>query len=267
MKLACPLLVGSDAPEPNCPPGWALHQELELLVESGLSPADALAAATLQNARVVGMDADLGSITPGKIADIVILEADPTTDVRNTRKIYAVIHDGVEVFSLDHEGALYAIRPDGRMHWYKEENRSGANGPNAQSGWAPDSGSQISFGWEIFETIFYGGDGIIYASRPMVVCIGTRRRTAVAQTDRMRRAVGHRDREVRSASVGRSSKRSSMAVTGSFMRSGPMVGCTGTRTRIEEAGTGRTRRAAGHRDRGNQISFGWGDLQNCLLWR
>ncbi len=60
---------------------------------------------------------------PGRLADIVILKADPTIDVRNTRKIYAVIHDGVEVFSLEHEGLLYAIRPDGRMHWYKDENR------------------------------------------------------------------------------------------------------------------------------------------------
>lgn len=160
------LLVGSDAPEPYCPPGWALHQELELLVASGMSAAAALAAATLQNARIVKMDGLLGSITPGKIADIVILESDPTADVRNARKIYAVIHNGVEVFSLDHKGSLYAIRPDGRMHWYEDEDRTGRNGPNAQNGWAPGSGSQISFGWEIFETVFYGGEGIIYAIRP-----------------------------------------------------------------------------------------------------
>ena len=160
------LLVGSDTPEPFCPPGWGLHQELELLVASGVPAAVALSAATHENARAVKMDAELGSVTVGKIADLVILEADPTTDIRNTRRIHTVIHDGVEVFSADHGGAIYAIRPDGRLHWYKDNNRSGGNGPNAQTGWAPSSGSQISFGWEIFERVFYGGDGIIYAVSP-----------------------------------------------------------------------------------------------------
>ncbi len=93
-KAGVRLLVGTDTAEPYCPPGWALHQELELLVQSGLTPADALVAATLNNAGILKAEDLLGSITAGKIADLVILDADPTVDVRNTRAIHSVIHRG-----------------------------------------------------------------------------------------------------------------------------------------------------------------------------
>jgi hypothetical protein len=88
------LLAGTDSPEPYCPPGFALHQELELLVDSGLSPAAALQAATITTARVLKQSDNLGSIAPGKLADLVILAADPTADIRNTRKIERVIRGG-----------------------------------------------------------------------------------------------------------------------------------------------------------------------------
>jgi len=52
-RAGVPMLAGTDAPEPYCPPGFALHQELELLVEAGLSPAAALQAATINNARAL----------------------------------------------------------------------------------------------------------------------------------------------------------------------------------------------------------------------
>ncbi len=94
-RAGVPLLVGTDAAEPYCPPGGSLHQELELLVESGVPAADALAAATLQNARVLKANEELGSITTGKRADLVILDADPTADIRHTRRIHAVIHNGL----------------------------------------------------------------------------------------------------------------------------------------------------------------------------
>jgi hypothetical protein len=93
-RAGVPLLAGTDSPEPYCPPGFALHQELELLVESGLPPAAALQAATINNARSLKQLDNLGSITPGKRADLVILTADPTADIRNTRKIERVIHGG-----------------------------------------------------------------------------------------------------------------------------------------------------------------------------
>lgn len=94
-RAGVPLLAGTDAPEPYCPPGFVLHQELELLVESGLSPAAALRAATINNARALKQADQLGSIEAGKLADLVILEANPLTDIRNTRKIDRVIHGGL----------------------------------------------------------------------------------------------------------------------------------------------------------------------------
>ncbi len=93
-RAGIPLLAGTDTAEPYCPPGFALHQELEMLVESGLTPAAALTAATAHNARALKMDGTLGSIQPGKLADMVLLNADPLADIRNTRKIAAVIKSG-----------------------------------------------------------------------------------------------------------------------------------------------------------------------------
>ena len=89
------LQVGTDSPEPNVPPGLSLHQELEMLVESGLPPKEALRAATLTNATVLGEKDRLGSVSVGKLADIVLLSANPLEDIRNTRKIELVIRDGI----------------------------------------------------------------------------------------------------------------------------------------------------------------------------
>ena len=89
------LLVGTDTPVQFCPPGAAMHQELELLVQSGLTPAAALTAATRNNARALNQSDQLGSIEPGKLADVVILDADPLADITNTRKIFRVIRSGL----------------------------------------------------------------------------------------------------------------------------------------------------------------------------
>jgi hypothetical protein len=93
-RAGVPLLVGTDSPEPQVPPGSSLHQELEMLVESGLPPAAALRAATLTNAIVLGEREHLGSISVGKTGDIVLLTANPLDDIRNTRRIELVIHMG-----------------------------------------------------------------------------------------------------------------------------------------------------------------------------
>ena len=63
-------------------------------MESGLPPFAALQAATIQNARVLNKAAELGSIEEGKLADMVIIDADPLADIRNTRKIWRVIRGG-----------------------------------------------------------------------------------------------------------------------------------------------------------------------------
>lgn len=93
-KAGVPVMAGTDAPMPNVYPGYSLHEELELLVESGLSPREALRAATLTPAEFLGIAADSGSVAAGRRADLVLLDADPTQDIRNTRRIDAVLIDG-----------------------------------------------------------------------------------------------------------------------------------------------------------------------------
>ena len=75
---------------PYCFPGFSLHDELALLVESGLTPLAALQAATINPAKFMGRSAELGTIEAGKIADLVLLGADPLVDIHNTTQIQAV---------------------------------------------------------------------------------------------------------------------------------------------------------------------------------
>jgi imidazolonepropionase-like amidohydrolase len=86
-------LAGTDAGCMYCFPGFSLHDELELLVRAGLTPREALQAATRNQARYFGLN-DLGTVEPGKLADLVLLEADPLADIKNTRKIAAVVAGG-----------------------------------------------------------------------------------------------------------------------------------------------------------------------------
>lgn len=86
------LLAGSDTPNPWVVPGAALHREMELLVEAGIPPLDVLAVATRNGADALGLDA--GTIEPGRRADLVVLDADPAADIRNTRRIQLVLKDG-----------------------------------------------------------------------------------------------------------------------------------------------------------------------------
>jgi hypothetical protein len=72
----------------------AVHLELEEFVASGLPPAEAIRAATSSAARIIGVSNDLGSVEPGKWADLVIVDADPLADIRNTRRISAVLQGG-----------------------------------------------------------------------------------------------------------------------------------------------------------------------------
>lgn len=88
------VLAGTDAPLRNSPPGFGLHQELALLVRAGLPPFAVLRAATLEPARYFGMQDSLGTVAPGKLADLVLLDANPLRDIRNLRKVRAVIQQG-----------------------------------------------------------------------------------------------------------------------------------------------------------------------------
>lgn len=78
-------------------PGWAEHRELELMVQAGLTPLQAIHSATQVTAQMLHMDEKTGSIQTGKQADLLVLDADPATDIGNTKKIYAVFHNGRKV--------------------------------------------------------------------------------------------------------------------------------------------------------------------------
>lgn len=75
-------------------PGYSLHRELEIYVQAGFSPMEALQAATSVPARVLGLDQDVGTLQVGKRADMVLLDGDPLADVRNTRRIARTIAGG-----------------------------------------------------------------------------------------------------------------------------------------------------------------------------
>ncbi|HLJ75658.1 MAG TPA: amidohydrolase family protein, partial [Thermoanaerobaculia bacterium] len=98
------LVTGTDSAAWRIP-GFSLHDELGLLVKSGLTPLEALRAASIAPATVVGHAKDLGSIDSGRIADLILLDANPLDDIRNTRKIDAVIVNG-RVFRRDDLDAL-----------------------------------------------------------------------------------------------------------------------------------------------------------------
>ena len=86
-----PILAGTD----QAPDGASLHRELELLVEAGLSPAEAIAAATSRAAAFLGLTEELGTVETGKRADPLLLDGDPLADITNTRRIAAVVVGGM----------------------------------------------------------------------------------------------------------------------------------------------------------------------------
>lgn len=96
-EAGVPILAGTDAAFPDATPwiwpGFSLHDELQLLFEAGLTPAEAIASATGKATAHLGLE-QLGTIEPGKIADLVLLKADPLADIGNTREISEVIVDG-----------------------------------------------------------------------------------------------------------------------------------------------------------------------------
>ena len=93
-QAGVPIMAGTDSPMPGVYPGFALHEELQLLVESGLTPLEALRTATLEPARFLHIEDASGSVAVGKRADLVLLDADPTKDIRNTQRIHAVLLAG-----------------------------------------------------------------------------------------------------------------------------------------------------------------------------
>jgi len=95
-RAGVPILAGTDVAwgVPFTYAGFSLHDELALLVRAGLTPAEALQAATINPARFFGKENDLGSIQVGKLADVVLLDADPLQDIHNTTRISGVFLSG-----------------------------------------------------------------------------------------------------------------------------------------------------------------------------
>lgn len=89
-----PFMAGTDLGTDYIYPGFSLHDELALLVDAGFTPFQALQAATRNPARFLSLSDSVGTIEEGKLADLVLLDANPLKDIRNTRKIRAVVVNG-----------------------------------------------------------------------------------------------------------------------------------------------------------------------------
>jgi imidazolonepropionase-like amidohydrolase len=139
-----PLVAGTDAINPGTAHGASIHHELELLVAAGLTPAEALAAATSVPAALFGLQ-DRGQIAPGRRADLVLVEGDPTVDIRATRAIAGVWKQG-EPIDRD------AYRA-GVQRQLAEEARPSATAPPPRS----ESGLVSSFEGERIDSAFGSG--------------------------------------------------------------------------------------------------------------
>jgi imidazolonepropionase-like amidohydrolase len=88
-------MAGSDCPGCGLVPGESLLQELDLYVEAGLTPCRALRAATVDAARFLGLGDELGTLAAGKLADVLVLRADPTASLKALRQPVGVVAAGV----------------------------------------------------------------------------------------------------------------------------------------------------------------------------
>ena len=101
------VLTGTDAPLRNSPPGFGLLEEMTLLARGGMSPMNVLRAATIDPARYLGMLESAGTVAPGKLADLVVLDANPLADIGNVRRIAAVIANGRVFAGADRDRLLH----------------------------------------------------------------------------------------------------------------------------------------------------------------
>jgi len=95
-----PLVAGTDGLT-----GFTLHRELELYVEAGIPAPEVLRIATLGSARVMGEDDKLGSIVPGKLADLILVDGNPDENIEDIRNVRIIIKDGV----IHDSDALYEV--------------------------------------------------------------------------------------------------------------------------------------------------------------
>ena len=149
------ILAGTDAPNPGTAHGATIHGEMKLLVEAGLTPTEALRAATSAPAKAFGLD-DRGRIAVGKRADLVLVRGDPTSDVGATRDIVAVWKRGVRV---DRESYRAEVA-EARAQLVKASNAPPP--PGSESGLVSDfdggdAKTQFGAGWSVSTDQIVGG--------------------------------------------------------------------------------------------------------------
>jgi imidazolonepropionase-like amidohydrolase len=90
-RAGIPIVAGTD----QTVPGYSLHREIELYVQAGFTPMEAIQAATIVPARAMGLEKETGTIKKGKRADLILINGDPLADIHNTRNVESVITNGV----------------------------------------------------------------------------------------------------------------------------------------------------------------------------
>ena len=93
-RVGVRVVAGSHSSVPHAERGWAYQREMELLVEAGLTPLQAIQAGTLDNAKFFRVANRLGSIEAGKQADLVLVEGDPSQNILHLRRVKRVMIDG-----------------------------------------------------------------------------------------------------------------------------------------------------------------------------
>lgn len=155
------IMAGTDNPIGFLTPGFALHEELALLVEAGLTPMEALTAATLHPAQFMRLDDTMGTIEAGKLADLVLLDADPREDVRNTQSINMVIKDGRIFDRVALDGLLNDLRVKGHRRAKKSDVSE-----RERSGGVLVLGGTGQLGSEIVKDLLEAGESVTVLARP-----------------------------------------------------------------------------------------------------
>jgi len=115
-RAGVPFLAGTDTPPGvHIFPGFSLHEELQRFVSAGFTPLEALQTATLNPAKFFGIEEQTGTVEKGKLADLVLLSANPLQDIANTQKIAAVIVNGHYYSSKDLEKILAGVESAARQ--------------------------------------------------------------------------------------------------------------------------------------------------------
>ncbi|HEX4934075.1 MAG TPA: amidohydrolase family protein, partial [Gemmatimonadaceae bacterium] len=109
-RAGVPILAGSDMPGTNRLPGFSLFDELVYLVQAGLSPLDALRAATIRPAEFLGARDSLGTLEPGRVADVLLVRGNPLEDIARMRELDAVIVGGRYLGRRDLDALLAQVR-------------------------------------------------------------------------------------------------------------------------------------------------------------